>query len=90
MTNIFAWRDTDPYKMRAVSEPIGKDNDEWLIKIAADAGLIIAAWGTHGTHLYRGSKVKKLIPNLHCLRVTANGYPSHPLYLSQTLKPIKF
>lgn len=90
MTNIFAWRDTDPFKMRTQQDPVGSENDYWITKVACEAGLIVAAWGTHGTHLNRGQIVKRMIPKLHCLKVTANGYPSHPLYLPQTLKPIEF
>ena len=30
VTNIFAWRDTDPKKMRAAAEPIGAENDAMI------------------------------------------------------------
>lgn len=90
MTNIFAWRDTDPEKMRKVFQPVGPDNDQWLADVAAEAKLVVAAWGTHGRHMFRGNTVKRLMPNLHCLKKTAGGYPSHPLYLKGDLKPIPF
>ena len=32
VTNIFAWRETDPKKMRAVPDPIGAYNDEAISK----------------------------------------------------------
>ncbi len=31
VTNIFAWRDTDPFKMRKATDPIGPDNDGSLL-----------------------------------------------------------
>lgn len=89
MTNLFAWRDTDPEKMKLTTEPIGIENDKWLIEISKDASLVIAAWGKHGKHLYRASKVKQIIPNLNCLRTNKDGSPEHPLYLPANLKPIK-
>ena len=32
VTNIFAWRDTDPRKMRAAVDPIGPENDRTIIQ----------------------------------------------------------
>lgn len=90
MTNLFAWRDTDPSKMKLVPHPIGEDNDEWLSEIATNAGLIVAAWGKDGSHLYRGIKVKQLLPNLHCFKLNKDGSPQHPLYLPKAMKPIPY
>ena len=52
--------------------------------------MTIAAWGTHGKYLDRGADVIKLLDKLYCLRITKEGFPSHPLYLPSTLKPIKY
>lgn len=90
MTNIFAWRDTDPQRMKLAKDPIGPYNDYYLVEIASGAGIIVAAWGNHGNHLYRSVKVKWLIPNLHCLSVTKKNQPEHPLYLKADLRPIPF
>lgn len=90
MANIFAYRATDPNVMKQQPDPIGADNDRYLLEYANKANVVIAAWGNHGTHNDRQAKVKALIPNLHCLKITAAGMPGHPLYLPQTLKPIKF
>jgi hypothetical protein len=87
MTNIFAWRDTDPSKMKAAAEPVGPENDAHLVRLSSAAAVVIAAWGTHGAHLERGDAVQKLIRNLHCLKLTADGSPGHPLYLAKTLVP---
>jgi hypothetical protein len=88
MSNLFAWRDTDPRAMKAAQEPIGPENDTWLARLAAEAGLVVAAWGVDGRHRGRGDQVARLLAGqLHYLKLTKDGHPSHPLYLKKTLKP---
>ena len=90
MANIFAFRSTDPKKLKKIKNPIGKKNDYWIKKLNKEAGMTIAAWGTHGDYLDRGKEVSIMLKNLYCLRKTKNGFPSHPLYLPANLKPIKY
>ncbi len=88
MTNIFAYRATDPQVMKAQADPIGADNDAHLIRLASECRLVIAAWGTHGDHIGRGAQVRSMLPGLHALRITKGGHPAHPLYLPAALQPI--
>lgn len=94
MTNLFAWRETDPFKMMQSDSPVGSDNDKWLAAVAAEAAVIIAAWGTKGR--FRGrfgerqAEVLRFLPTVYCLRTTRDGYPEHPLYLPKTLKPVPY
>lgn len=94
MTNLFAWRDTDPEDMKLSPDPIGPGNDKWLNECATRAGLIIAAWGKHGSYLYRGAKVKSSMRDagisLSCLKINGDGTPKHPLYISADTKPIPY
>jgi len=94
VTNIFGWRATDPRVMRSVKDPVGSGNDAAIVRAAREAKIVVCAWGTHGEHLGRGEEVVQLLSregvSLHSLRVTADGYPSHPLYLPQTLTPAVF
>ena len=87
MTNIFAYRATLPGDMMAVSDPVGPQNDSALVEVAQDACIVIAAWGVNGSYLNRGEEVQKLLPNLHYLKLTKEGFPAHPLYLPKNLKP---
>lgn len=95
MTNIFAFRATDPYAMLQAKDPIGQDNNAWLTAIASQADMIVCAWGAWGTHLNRGNAVLKLLAGttaaskIYCLGKTRGGHPKHPLYLSKTSQPIK-
>jgi len=87
MLNLFSYIATDPKEMKNNKYPIGKLNDECLIKISKEAGIIIGAWGNDGSHLMRSKSIKKLIPNLHCLKINNTGEPAHPLYQKSNIIP---
>jgi hypothetical protein len=86
MTNIFAYRATDPRVMKAQADPVGPDNDYWLKEISKGAGLVVAAWGTHGAFMNRGRQVVELLGNLECLDITQGGFPKHPLYVRKDIE----
>lgn len=91
VTNIFAYRATDPRDMRAQADPIGPDNDAAILEAATWAGRVICAWGTHGEHMRRGPAVEALLrptglPLLH-LGLSKAGHPKHPLYISYAVQP---
>lgn len=89
VTNIFAFRATDPRAMRAEADPVGPQNDAAILESLSWAGAaadrIICAWGTHGAHLARGVAVERLLRDagreLFALGLTAAGAPKHPLYI---------
>ena len=89
MCNLFAYRATDPKDMLiGVTDPVGPANDTILRFSARHAGIVIAAWGTHGSHLGRDQAVRAMLPNIYALKLTKGGHPSHPLYLRADLKPL--
>ena len=85
VTNIFAWRDTDPGALRTAKDPVGPRNNRAILNGAAWADAIVAAWGTHGAHLDRGPEVERLLREagfrLHHLGLSKAGHPKHPLYI---------
>lgn len=91
MLNLFAFRATDPVVMKREPYPVGADNDTRLIEIASGAAICIAGWGTHGAHLYRGIKVKRMLIDagikIHHLGLSKDGFPKHPLYLKSSTEP---
>lgn len=91
MTNLFAFRATDPKVMMSESDPVGPECDEWLWRCADGTGSILAAWGNHGSHLGRASTVSQMFPDLICLGTNKDGSPKHPLYVSyeQPIIPFK-
>ena len=90
MLNLFAFRATDPRAMMAEPDPVGEDNDRFILARGLEADLVIAAWGNHGLHRGRWKEVALLIPGLHALKITRQGQPSHPLYLKGDLMPVRF
>ena len=90
MTNLLAFRATKPTDMLAAVDPIGPENDKHLVELARGAGVVVAAWGTNGTHLGRDQAVRAMVPNLHCLRKVQAGHLGHPLYLPGNLTPVIF
>jgi hypothetical protein len=91
MTNLFAFRATKPNVLKSAAEPIGADNDLWLIRAADEAKVIVVAWGIHGAFLGRADAVTRQIGNrCHCIGLTKHGQPAHPLYLRNGLPLLPF
>lgn len=92
VTNVFAWRATDPGEMRAAQDPVGRGNDAAILRAARSAALVVCAWGNHGAHRGRSAQVRRLLGDagiaLHVLRLNAGGEPAHPLYLPARLAPV--
>ena len=85
MINLFAFRATVPAVMMSAQDPVGPDNDKYLVEIAKTAGIVVAAWGNDGSYLGRSTSVKNMIPNLSALKINKSGEPAHPLYLKSSL-----
>ena len=88
--NLFAYRSQNKAMIRKVQDPIGADNDAWLLKLSAAAEVVVAGWGNDGSYMNRAEHVCKLVKNLTCLRTTSTGQPQHPLYLPKDLEPIPY
>ena len=88
MTNIYAYRATDPKELLIHEEVVGLENDSYLELVSLGADLTIAAWGKHGA--MRGGNVLKILHNPHYLTMTKDGEPGHPLYLKKNLAPIRW
>ena len=91
VANIFAWRDSEPRRMRAAPDPVGADNDRLIRESCHWADHIICAWGTHGAYLDRGAQVSAIVhatgrPVFH-LGLTKAGHPRHPLYIAYAQRP---
>ena len=91
LVNIAAWRATDPRELlrlvRVGLDPVGSHNQE-VIRRALDRPLLgkaVAGWGAP-----KWKAIRPMIDRArsngssrawHCLGVTQDGHPRHPLYL---------
>lgn len=93
ITNLFAWRATDPEDMKAARDAVGRGNDRAILRAAREAEIVVCAWGNHGAHLGRSTHVRRLLASAgivqRVLRTNAGGEPAHPLYLPRRLKPVR-
>jgi hypothetical protein len=94
VTNLFAYRATNPRRIYEVHNPVGLGNDEHVVEAAKETALVVCAWGNRGTHKNRASVVMGLLRKegclTHCLGVTKRDQPKHPLYLSYSTRLDRF
>lgn len=85
VTNLFAWRATDPRELRTMPvSKIGSGNDEHIRQCAERVDTVIAAWGALPKSLrWRAHDVAALLPrHTVCLGLTKTAAPRHPLYVA--------
>ncbi len=95
VTNLFAFRATDPADMMAAADPIGPDNNLAIMASRVKAAITICAWGNDGAFRGRAADVLAQLDSelfdgqrLYCLGVNSTGHPKHPLYVSYQQKPV--
>lgn len=84
MLNAFAVRSTDPNGIHEVDDPVGPENDAWLLRVHGAVERTVAAWGNNiervpGRHQQVLAVLAKAKTPVHAFRVTNDGYPLHPL-----------
>ncbi|MEM7757125.1 MAG: DUF1643 domain-containing protein [Cyanobacteria bacterium P01_A01_bin.40] len=90
VVNMFAYRTSKPSLLKQATEPIGKDNDRYILESVSKCDRVILAWGNHGTWRKQDLYTLELLKNhshLYSLGITKKGCPRHPLYLRSTTKP---
>jgi hypothetical protein len=104
VTNLFAYRATDPKDLKALlltnggfREAIGEDNTAHIDREARMAHLVVCAWGDNVDSMpeYIGRRdvdVMLMIGkrDLYCIRRTKKGNPAHPVRESYTDAPELF
>lgn len=94
VTNLFAFRATDPADLWKAADPVGPENDRHIWEQAAEASLVICAWGNHGAKNGHADAVRAMLGTigveLYALKLTGEGQPIHPLYQPAGARPIPF
>ena len=87
MLNAFAFRATNPSDMKSQDDPIGPENNSWIKLVCGSSDISIACWGVNGAFMNRGEQIRRMLDKLYYIKLTKDGYPSHPLYLKKDLTP---
>jgi hypothetical protein len=98
MLNLFALRSVKPEALLFVRDPVGPDNDKWILRTCREihdgGGIVICCWGANVRRpalASRPSAVLNIIRSTkarpYLIDKTGDGIPKHPLYLSSDLEP---
>src|SRR6185503_18308804 len=83
VTNLYAFRATDPADLWNPADPVGPRNDEFLRRWASVADRVVLAWSKHGVRGGRGDAAMTLLRPLSrrpsYRELTSYGQPGHPL-----------
>lgn len=94
VTNVFAYRATDPKVMQAANDPVGSLNDTAIINEAQKSDMVVCAWGEIAKYKKRSDRVRDILDEhrikTFALKINKSGEPAHPLYLSFKLKPVAY
>jgi hypothetical protein len=92
MVNLFGYCTAHPTDLKQVADPVGPENDRYLLQAVIQADRVVLAWG-NGGGLYgktrEGVTRDRIIltllaahsDKLSYLRLNRNGQPCHPLYI---------
>lgn len=91
VTNLFAYRSTDPGRLKLAGDPVGEHNAHAILYAARQSQIVVCAWGSHGRFLSAGKDAYRRLVRAgiqpHCLALNPSGFPSHPLYQRSDLQP---
>lgn len=95
VVNLFAWRATSLGRLRFAEDPVGPDNEAYIVGEATTSALLIAAWGAPSRSWIgdRGRAVCDLLQcrphelDLYHVGLTKGGHPRHPLYVRGDVTP---
>lgn len=93
VVNLFAYRATHPKELRHVADPVGQENDLYLLRVQSRVETIVVAWGNWGRFQQRNKTVLNLLADrsvIYCLGLTRLGHPRHPLYVRADTALIRF
>jgi hypothetical protein len=93
VVNLFAYRAMDYRKLFKVSDPVGEENNRFLMQAVERCSNVVVGWGTRGTLLGRDLQVMSLLAgrkDAYCLGITKDGQPRHPLYVKGDTSLVPF
>lgn len=90
VVNMYAFRATDPSELWKAADPVGPDNNYWIMDTCYGADLIVCAWGGNAA-ASRITEVEMMLPRpTWALARNKDGTPKHPLYIRRDTKPVRY
>lgn len=92
VTNLFAYRATDPSDLAKCPSPIGPDNGNFIEAGILSAPVTICAWGSNKMAAALAPKLAVVLKKCRAmaLRINRDGSPAHPLYVPYSVDPVDF
>ncbi|MEM6869286.1 MAG: DUF1643 domain-containing protein [Cyanobacteria bacterium P01_C01_bin.121] len=88
VVNLFGYRTPHPSELKTATDPIGAENDRYVMESVSAADKVVLAWGNEGGLLGRDHAIlSQLTPykeKLYCLHRNRSGHPRHPLYVPRS------
>lgn len=81
--NLFAYRTPYPEAMKLAEDPIGPENNDYIMAWIRRSERTILAWGNHGSFINRDEEVRGMVCryNVWSFGYTKVHQPKHILYL---------
>jgi len=98
VTNLFAFRATDPKDLHALLKvdyprAVGGGNDEAIANAANESDMVVIAWGSNAEKKpipSRVSEVMRMFLRPSIIGLTKNGHPIHPCMATYTNEPMPY
>ena len=94
VVNLFGYRTPHPKELKQADDPVGTENDAYVLQAVEKAHSVVLAWGNEGGLLGRDRTIlKQLVPyqaKLFCIQRNRSGHPRHPLYIPRSTALQKF
>ena len=95
MANLFAVRCRYPQILSTHQNPVGPENDRFLLPEIEQAHTLVAMWGNHGLKPYgqstrRDQFILSFRDDWQCVGTTKYGAPRHPLYVANSSTLVNF
>lgn len=85
VVNLFAYCSASPRCLQTIADPVGPENNDYVLQACQATGHSVLAWGNGGALYTRDRQVLALLApyrdRLYCLGLNRTGQPRHPLYV---------
>ncbi len=91
VVNLFGYRTPYPTELKQADDPVGEENDRYLLQAVEEADRVVLAWGNWGSLAGRDRTILTLLAphqsKLTYLQLNRSGQPRHPLYIKRSILP---